>query len=401
MRFYLRTLGCKMNQLDSARMAAVLAAAGHELARDEDSADVVLVNTCTVTAESDRKSRQAARAAGRRTPEVAVVGCGPRADGERWRDALPDARVFPSVEAALRHYGGDPEATPFPLTARTRLPVAVQTGCDDTCAFCITRLARGPHRSHPAGAVLEQVRAARERGVAEVVLTGINLAAWGAGDTRRPGEARLHALLEALLAGTDVPRIRLGSLGPQYLHPAFFDVYADPRVCDYLHLSVQSGSPGVLARMERGHDAATVARVAERARAVRPDTALTADLIAGFPGESEAEHAETLALAEAAGLARLHVFPFSPREGTPAATLPGQVDGDTRRRRAAELRALGRRLRADFIRAQMGRAHPVLVESGEAGYTPNHLRLRCPGGREGEVRPVTVAPETLAEPGRD
>jgi threonylcarbamoyladenosine tRNA methylthiotransferase MtaB len=284
----------------------------------------------------------------------------------------------------------------FPLTSRTRLPVAVQTGCDDVCAFCITRVARGPHRSLPAAEVVRQVAEAEANGVREVVLTGVNLAAWGCEDTRRPEGSRLAALLERLLRETGVPRIRLSSLGPQYLGGGFFEVLSDPRVCDHLHLSVQSGSPVVLARMGRGHGVGEVLRAAGAARRVRPDVALTADFITGFPGETGGEHSETLGLVEAVGFARLHVFPYSARAGTPAAALPRQVPTEVRKDRARELRRMGERLRAEFVRTQYGRRRQVLVETDGSGLTTNYVRLRVPGVAEGELAEVEVTPETLA-----
>ena len=397
MKFYIRTLGCKLNQLDSARLAGALAQAGHEAAGSEAEADWVLVNTCTVTAESDRKSRQAAHGVVRADRRLAVLGCAVRAEPARWRAQVSAGLVFADPDALLAHFGADSEGAPYPLTSRTRLPVAIQTGCDDLCTFCITRIARGPHRSVPAEQVVRQVREAQDKGVREVVLTGVNLAAWGCDDTRRPAGARLPELLEDLLRATEMPRIRLSSLGPQYLDDAFFAVLADPRICDHLHLSVQSGSPAVLRRMERGHDAAAVLRVAQAARRVRPDVALAADLIAGFPGETEAEHGETVGLVEAVGYARLHVFPYSARDGTAAATFPGQVPPEVRKARARQLRALGEQLRGAFLRTQYGKPAEVLAERDGTGLTTNYIRLCVPGIAEGEVARVTVTPGAVAD----
>ena len=399
MRFFIRTLGCKLNQLDSARLAGALARAGHARAASEEEAEWVLVNTCTVTGESDRKSRQAAHAVARAGQGLVVLGCSARVDADRWRAAMPGALVFAEEAELLAHFGASGEDLPFPLTSRTRLPVVVQTGCDERCAFCITRVARGPHVSLPAAEVVRQVAEAEARGVREVVLTGVNLGAWGCATTRQAGGTRLPELLERLLRETGVPRIRLSSLGPQYLTTAFFDAWSDPRVCDHLHLSVQSGSPAVLARMERGHGVPEVLAAAEAARRTRPDAALTADLIAGLPGETAGEHAETLQLAQGVGFARLHVFPYSAREGTPAAGMPGQVPVAVRKARAGELRRLGERTRAAFVRSQIGRRARVLAETDGTGLTTNYLRLRVPGVPEGELTEVEVAPQTLADRG--
>lgn len=400
MRFHFRTLGCRLNQLDSARLTGALLQAGHQHAPTEAEADVVFVNSCAVTAQAERKSRQAARGAARRAPRVAVFGCGPAAGAAAWRQALPQALVFESERALLAHFGLDGGELAFPVSGRTRVHVAIQGGCDDTCAFCITRIARGRHHSLPLRQVIEQVRAAEDQGVQEVVLTGVNLAAWGAPHSKKhPDQARLHDLLEALLAQTRVPRIRLSSLGPQYLQAPFFDLLADARLCAYLHLSVQSGSPRLLAleHMNRGHGTDEVQRIAERARAVRPEVALSADFITGFPGESEADFELSCALARAVGFAKLHVFPFSERPGTRAARLPEAVPHEVRRARAARLRSLGEALRAAFLARQWGRVERVLVEGGECGLTGNYIRMQVPGGRGGEIHPLRLQPQLLRE----
>ncbi len=397
MKFYLRTLGCKMNQLDSARLAAALQGAGHVQTDREDEAEWVLVNSCTVTAQSDRKSRQAANSAARTRKKVAVLGCGPRVHGGSWRNQPPDTKIFESEAGLLSNFGIDTESLPFPVTSRTRLPVAIQHGCDDTCTFCITRLARGSHRSEPLQRIFEHVHAATELGIKEIVLTGINLAAWGCEHSQRPEQSRLHELLFELLEQTAMPRIRLSSLGPQYLGPGFFEAFSDERICDHLHLSVQSGSAAVLKRMERGHGGDEVLSVAHAARCTRSDVALTADFIVGFPGEDETDFQDTLGLAQEVGFAKLHVFPFSAREGTAAAEMADQLPGDEKKRRSMELRRLAAGLREVFLGSQLGKSKQVLVEDGESGLTSNYIRLRTPGGSDGELRTVPVLRRSIKE----
>lgn len=389
-RFFIRTLGCKMNWLDSARLSAALSSAGHVPVHNEDQADYVLVNSCTVTAQADRKSRQQANAARRAQKQVAVLGCGPRVDAQAYREQLGDTLVFDSEQRLLDYFGVEGDSDPLPLNTRTRLPIAIQTGCDDVCAFCITRIARGAHRSLPIDAIVRQIRHAEELELKEIVLTGINLAAWGCDNTRRPEQARLHELLEAILRETAIPRIRLSSLGPQYLQPGFFDVLADERICDHLHLSVQSGSPTVLQRMARGHGVNEVIAVAEQARAARPHVGLAADMIVGFPGESDDEFRESLQTVETVAFSKLHVFPFSPREGTPAATAGNQVPTEIKKERAAELRKQGETLRDRFVRSQWGTEHTVLVEQNETGLSTHYIRVRVPGGREGDLRTLQL-----------
>ncbi len=390
-RFHIRTLGCKMNWLDSARLSAALSNAGHIPVTSEAEADYVLVNSCTVTAQADRKSRQQANAARRAQKQVAILGCGPRVDEAAYRRQLAGTLVFGSEAEMLDYFGVEEESDPLPLNTRTRLPIAIQTGCDDVCSFCITRIARGAHRNLPIDSIVRQIRYAEELELKEIVLTGINLAAWGCDNTRHPEQARLHELLNEILDRTDIPRIRLSSLGPQYLQPGFFDVLSDNRICDYLHLSVQSGCDSVLRRMARGHGIDEVLRVAERARAVRPAVGLAADMIVGFPGETDREFEATLKTVSNVGFSKLHVFPFSPREGTPAAEMADAVTQEVKKARAAELRELGNTLRDEFTASQLGSEQEVLIESNESGLTTNYIRVAFPGTDEGEIRKVRLS----------
>lgn len=395
MKFYIRTLGCKMNWLDSARLAAALQSAGNVAVNDETEADYIFVNTCTVTSEADRKSRQTVNRAGQQQKQVAVMGCGPRVDRNDWQAQNDSALIFGDELEMLAHFGVENDELLLPLNSRTRLPVAIQTGCDNECSFCITRIARGAHRSLPTDQILRQIDLAYESGVREVILTGINLAAWGCDDSREPQQAKLHELLEAILQHTEMPRIRLSSIGPEYIQPAFFDVYANERICDYLHISLQSGSDSVLKRMQRGHGTKEVEWIAEQARAIRHDTALAADLIAGFPGETEEEHKETLAFVERLQFAKLHVFPFSVREGTPAAELPDQLSQAIKKQRAGELRDLGQKMRQQFIDSQMGKTVQVLVEANGQGLSGNYLRLRTGSSVQGKIIPCQIMNDTL------
>ena len=398
MKFYIRTLGCKMNWLDSARLAAALQTAGHQPVEDENEADHVFVNTCTVTAEADRKSKQTVNKAGRNPVQVAVMGCGPRVDSGVWHQQAANALVFADEATMFAHFGVEVDDLQLPLNSRTRLPVAIQTGCDNLCTFCITRVARGRHRSLPTETIVAQINQALEHDIREVVLTGINLAAWGCEDSNHPAQARLHELLEAILTRTKIPRIRLSSLGPQFIQRGFFDVYQDERICDYLHLSLQSGSDGVLERMVRGHGTEEVYRIAEQARVARPNTALAADIIAGFPGESEEEHSETLSLLETIGFAKLHVFPYSTREGTPAATLQGQLPQELKKERAGEIRELARRMRKACLDAQVGKRFKVLVESsGNNGLSTNYIRMQVDNAVMGDIVELTLTESNLAE----
>lgn len=375
--------------------------AGHRQVDSEEKADYVFVNTCTVTAEADRKSHQLVNAAIRRDKHVAVMGCSPRVDSTRWSAHTTDEQkriVVDDELSFLKRFDVDIDNLPFPLSnSRTRAPIAVQQGCDNICTFCITRIARGTHENISKERVLEEVKFAQDQGVREIVLTGINLAAWGAENSRRPEQARLQELLEHILGHSSIERIRLSSLGPQFIQSSFFDVYADERICDYLHISLQSGSDSVLERMIREHGTDEVRDIAEQARKARQSSCIAADIIAGFPAESEEEHQQTSAFIEEIGFAKLHVFPFSTRTGTKAAEMPGQLDNQLKKARAAELRKLGKQLREHFIQSQMGKEFNVLAEANGSGLSGNYIRIKTPQGSEGEITKLSLSRETLAE----
>lgn len=381
-----------MNYLDSARLAAAFQMAGHEPAASEDEADIVFVNSCTVTARADQQTRQQSRQVERKEKQLALFGCGPKVKKEEWQKQFPGALVFADEGDILRHFGIlEADLPELPAGTRTRLPIAIQTGCDNHCTFCITRIARGASRDFAAEAIVRQVKRAVYVGFQEVVLTGIQLAGWGCGDTEKsPHDTGLPRLIRQILAETALPRLRLSSLGPQFLTDEFFEVYKDERVCDHLHLSVQSGSPAVLRAMNRGHGVDEVYRAAEKAKKARPDTALTADLIVGFPGETASDFAETCQMAATIGFAKIHVFPFSPRAGTGAARFANQIAPAEKKRRALALREQGDRLRENFLSSQTGKQKAVLFEEKGTGLTTNYIRINGTGKRPGSIETVEL-----------
>lgn len=423
-----QTLGCKVNQYDSEALLTLFRERGYRPVDFDRAADVYIINTCSVTHEGDRKSRQLVRRARRANPDAVVVvaGCYPQtAPGEVAGIPGVDVvlgnrdrqRVVDLVEAARRERPGTPlgsvenifrlrEFEELPITAftgRTRAVVKIQEGCVEFCTYCIIPYARGRPRSRRPEHVRAEVERLAAAGYREVVLAGIHLGAYGrdlppgpgAGGTgSRPGLAGVLRLIHDV---EGIVRIRLSSLEPMDTGDALLETMAAlPKVCPHLHLPVQSGSDRVLTRMRRRYTSAEFRRLAERARALLPDLGLTTDVMAGFPGETEEDHRATLELLEEIGFARLHVFPFSPRAGTPAARFPDPVPAAVRERRVAELIALGERLSLAFHRRLVGREVEVLVE-GEAGgdgrvegYTPNYVRVRLPGGAERRNRLVRV-----------
>ncbi len=394
MKVYLDMVGCRLNQAELEQMARQLRAAGHELTDDPAAADTAIINTCAVTSEAAADSRSLIRRAARRGVEqVIATGC--------WVSLSPDqAAALPGVrhvvpnqdkERLLQETLGLPPAPfdlepvarePLPgLRQRTRAFIKVQDGCDNACTFCITTVARGEGRSVPLEQVLAEVQAAQAGGVQEVVLTGVHLGSWG-----QDLGLHLRHLVAAILRETDLPRVRLSSLEPWDLDEAFFALWENPRLCPHLHLPLQSGSDRVLRRMRRHTTRASFRRLVAAARAVRPDLALTTDVIAGFPGETEEDFAQTLDFVREIGFAGGHVFTYSPRPGTPAARIREQLPKAVRKARNAALREAFARLAADYRARFLGREVDVLWESAAAhgdqgwlmrGLTDNYLRVQA------------------------
>ncbi len=415
MKVYLDTIGCRLNQAEIERMAREFRAAGHELVGAPAEADLAVVNTCAVTANAVSDSRQRIRQLVRAgVPRVVATGC--------WATLEPEAAVqLPHVTAVVPNPRKDaltaeilglPPAAfdlepiarePLPGSrARTRAFIKVQDGCDNRCTFCITTVARGSGRSRPVEDVLADIRAALRGGAQEVVLTGVHLGSWGQ-DFSPP--RHLRHLVAAVLRETAVPRLRLSSLEPWDLDADFFALWEDPRLAPHLHLPLQAGSAATLRRMARKTTPAAFARLVETARRLIPDVAITTDVIAGFPGETEAEFAETLAFVRAMDFAGGHVFTYSPRPGTAAARMPAQVPLAVRKARNAALRevlaASAARYRARFVE----RTLTVLWESAEPhpaggfllrGMSGNGLRVQAhaPENWWNRLMPVKITQTT-------
>jgi len=381
------TFGCRLNAFESEVMRRHAAAAGLD--------DAVIVNTCAVTAEAERQARQAIRRARREHPtaRIIVTGCAAQIDPARYA-AMPEIdRVLGNAEKLkAESWRGDARVAVSDIMAvretashlvdgfdnRARAFLEVQQGCDHRCTFCVIPLGRGPSRSVPAGAVVDQARALVAAGYRELVVTGVDLTAYGAD---LPGRPSLGALARRIL--TLVPaleRLRLSSLDPAEIDDALWRLIADePRLMPHLHLSLQAGDDLILKRMKRRHTRAQALSVARRARDLRPGIALGADLIAGFPTEDEAMFGHTLDVVGEAGLDYLHVFPFSARAGTPAARMP-LLPKAVVRERAARLRAAGAAALERALRARIGSEANVLIE--QPGF-----------GRSEHYAPVSVAGE--------
>jgi threonylcarbamoyladenosine tRNA methylthiotransferase MtaB len=397
------TFGCRLNIWESEVVRDQAATAGLN--------DAIIFNTCAVTAEAERQARQAIRRARRDDPDarIIVTGCAAQIAPETW-DAMPEvdhvvgnhdklaAPVWQSLAA-----GGEAiivsdvmqvrETATHMLdafSAHTRGFLQIQQGCDHRCTFCIIPYGRGNNRSAGLGQILESAGRLVDGGCAEIVLTGVDITSWG---SDLPGRPRLGDLVgELLRALPRLRRLRLSSIDPAEPDAKLMDVLAaEPRLMPHLHLSAQHGDDTILKRMKRRHLARDVVRFCDEARRRRPDVVFGADLIAGFPTESEAAHDATLRLIDRAGLTYLHVFPFSPRAGTPAARMP-QLDGRLIRQRADALRTHGGKRLEGFLDNVAGSHDQLLVESGNAGHGRNFAKMRLQGemASPGELIDVMV-----------
>ncbi|TVQ31807.1 MAG: tRNA (N(6)-L-threonylcarbamoyladenosine(37)-C(2))-methylthiotransferase MtaB [Geminicoccaceae bacterium] len=386
------TFGCRLNTFESEVM--------RRHAQDAGLGDVVVVHTCAVTEEAERQARQAIRRAKRVRPEarIVVTGCSAQLHPERYAQMAEVDRVVGNDAklAAGTWQGLFDAATPVVQVAdimavketsphlvdgfdgRSRAFVQVQQGCDHRCTFCIIPYGRGNSRSVGLGAIRAQVERLLESGYREIVLTGVDLTSYG---RDLPGQPTLGSMLKRLLRLVpELARVRVSSIDPAEVDPDLADLLTgEARVMPHVHLSVQAGSDLILKRMKRRHLRHHVIELTERLRRQRPELAFGADLIAGFPTETEANFQDTLDLVEEAGLSFLHVFPYSPRPGTPAAKMP-QVAKAVRKARAARLRAAGDEALDRLLTRLVGREHEVLVERGGRGHTPHFAPIVLDGG---------------------
>lgn len=408
------TLGCKVNQYDSQAMLELFEQAGYQPGDFDQPCDVYVINTCTVTGTGDKKSLQAVRRARRLNPaaDIIVCGCMAQRDGEKLladtdaRLILGTARraeIVTLLEQAQREHTRLCAVTdvrraafePLLIThqeGRTRATLKIQEGCDRFCTYCIIPYVRGGIRSRSVQDVRDEAARLAQAGYREIVLTGIHLTSYGRdlknGDT-------LLSVIRAVHDIAGVERIRLGSLEPVIATADFARALGEmPKLCPQFHLALQSGCDSVLRRMRRRYDTAAFRESAQALRAVFPDCALTTDVMSGFPGETDAEHRQSLDFCREMRFARMHVFPYSEREGTAAATMPDPVPRHIREERARELIALGADMAEDYRRAQLGTVRRVLfeqcAEGVSVGYTPEYMRCEAPGTVCGQTLPVRM-----------
>ncbi len=408
------TLGCRLNAYETEAMK--------ELSQQAGLTDAVIVNTCAVTAEAVRKARQEIRKLRRENPNarLIVTGCAAQTEPQTFAAMDEVDAVIGNTEkmqpetwkGMAADFIGETEAVQVDdimsvtetaghlidgFGTRSRAYVQVQNGCDHRCTFCIIPYGRGNSRSVPAGVVVDQIKRLVDRGYNEVVLTGVDLTSWGAD---LPAQPRLGDLVMRILKLVpDLPRLRISSIDSIEVDENLMQAIAtEPRLMPHLHLSLQHGDDLILKRMKRRHLRDDAIRFTEEVRKLRPDMTFGADIIAGFPTESEAHFENSLRLVTECNLTWLHVFPYSKREGTPAARIPQQINGNVIKERAAHLRAAGDAQVIKHLAAQIGKTHNVLMENPTMGRTEQFTEVTFDSAQpEGEIVIATIRGHTAAQ----
>ncbi len=396
MLIHLRTLGCRLNEAELETWAGAFQKKGHHVTQTLQKADVVVINSCAVTQDAARKSRQLIRRIHRDNPEAKLVvsGCYATLNEDEAAQLLGVDLVVSNkdknqlVEKTLSELNFDtmpamsiePAEHSLFSRGRQRAFVKVQDGCRYRCTFCIVTVARGEERSRAVAEVVDEINQLHGQGINEVILTGVHLGGYGS-----DVDSNLSGLIRTVLDETDIPRLRLGSLEPWELPEDFFELFQNPRLMPHLHLPLQSGCDSVLRRMARRCKTGEFAAIVEKARAAIPFFNVTTDVIVGFPGETEDEWQQSFDFIKQIGFGDMHIFSYSHREGTKAATLPNPVTNETKKQRSRQLHKLAAGMKREFAGMQLGQDFPVLWErhreedeKGQVrvfGYTPNYLRV--------------------------
>ena len=422
MQVYLTGLGCRLNEAELEQWARTLRDQGHVTVPQAGGAEMIVVNTCAVTAEAGRKSRKLLRSLHRKNPTAPLVVTGCYSELHAGETAaipgvdlvVPNGKKDQLIEIvsdkldlrAMPVMAKDPDSSHvYSSSDRTRAFIKVQDGCRNRCTFCIVTIARGNERSRPIGEIVGEVNQLHQAGHQEAVLTGVHLGGYG-GDQNTD----LFCLVETLLAETTIPRVRLSSLEPWDIPEHFWQLWANPRLMPHLHLPLQSGSDTVLKRMARRCDTASYQKLVCSARQRIPGLSITSDVIVGFPGETEQEWAETVDFVQSMEFAHIHIFSYSPRAGTKAATLTDRVPNQTQRQRSEQLHQIAARMKRNQLRSQVGQQRAVLwegsgVSDGDqirwSGYTDNYLRVETRVDMDQDLENhITSAHFTGVESGR-
>jgi threonylcarbamoyladenosine tRNA methylthiotransferase MtaB len=398
MNIHLKTLGCRLNEAELETWAQAFQKAGHQITRQAEAANLVVINSCAVTQDAARKSRQMIRRIHRDNPAAKLVisGCYATLNEDeaaqlmgvdlvvsnKDKDQLVEKTLTTLNMDSMPAMSTEPGEISLFTRGRQRAFVKVQDGCRYRCTFCIVTVARGVERSRSVADVIDEINALHSQNIDEVILTGVHLGGYGSDQGNN-----LSDLIKAILTETDIPRLRLGSLEPWELSDDFFALFDNPRLMPHLHLPLQSGSDAVLRRMARRCKTDEFAAIANRLRAQIPHFNITTDIIVGFPGETEQEWRDSFDFIKQTGFGHIHIFTYSPREGTKAATLPDQLSNEIKKQRSQQLHELAETMKRRFFADNIGNAFPVLwegyseqLDAGKKrvfGYTPNYLRVGC------------------------
>ncbi|BBL57943.1 tRNA (N(6)-L-threonylcarbamoyladenosine(37)-C(2))-methylthiotransferase MtaB [Methylomonas koyamae] len=398
MQIHLKTLGCRLNEAELETWAQAFQAKGHAITRNVNDAQLVVINSCAVTQDAVKKSKQLIRRVHRDNPQAKLVVSGCYATlneseaaqlmgvdlivGNNDKNQLVERTLSELNMDSMPAMSTEPGEVSLFSRGRQRAFVKVQDGCRYRCTFCIVTVARGEERSRSIDEVVAEINALHAQGINEAIITGVHLGGYGSDIG-----SDLAELVQSILARTEIPRLRMGSLEPWELPDGFFELFKNPRLLPHLHLPLQSGSDSVLRRMARRCKTAEFAELVNRARSAIPHFNVTTDIIVGFPGETEEEWRESVEYIQRIGFGHIHIFSYSPREGTKAAGLPNQISQELKRQRSRELHALAETMKQAFIESNLGTVAPVLWEgqtetlaNGELryfGYTPNYLRVAC------------------------
>jgi len=386
-----QALGCRLNEAELETWASQFLKLGHQVTTDSAEADVVVFNSCAVTSEADRKSRQQIGRLHRKNPQakMIVTGCHASLNSDAVKNYLGVDMVVGNdqkddlVEKAVDQFGltvsevEQPIQNSLFLRGRHRAFIKVQDGCRYRCTYCIVTIARGEERSRSLADIIDEINTLYQQGIQEIAVTGVHVGGYGSDI-----DSSLTVLLAEILKQTDMPRIRLASVEPWDLPDNFFELFQNPRLMPHMHLPIQSGCDSVLKRMARRCKTEEFSDILKLAREASPLFNVTTDLIVGFPGETEDEWQQTMEYVESTGFGHMHIFSFSPREGTAAARFPGQIDKETKKERSRQMHELGARLKRIELEKNRGKTASVLweqkinVETGLwSGYTPQYHKV--------------------------
>ena len=398
MNIHLKALGCRLNEAELEQWSRDFTVKGHHIVKDAREADVVVLNTCAVTTEATKKSRKLMNRLHRENPQSKLVVSGCYATLEESdvanrlgvdlvvnnqdKEKLPSRVMQEFAANTMPLVAMEPEESSLFLRGKQRAFIKIQDGCRYRCTFCIVTVARGEERSRLLADIVDEVNLLHQQGIQEIVLTGVHVGGYGSDI-----ESSLHLLVEALLAETDMPRIRFASVEPWDLPDAFFELFENSRLMPHMHLPLQSGADSVLRRMSRRCKIADFTRLVNQARNSIPNFNVTTDIIVGFPGETDDEWQQTMEAIEAIGFGHIHIFSYSPREGTKASRLANPVSNEIKKARSLELHALADKLKQTLLQQQVNQSVEVLWESPKSsdldnvsqvryeGYTPNFCRV--------------------------